>query len=340
MAGPLDGDTDESDTIAHTLQDSDYASGIDLLKLAQAGNRVDRVQNSPILPFRTSSLPSLPYQNWLRDSSSKKHPSPQGTTSNKKPRKTQYWDNSQQRSTMDSFSSLPKSPASQTQEQEVCQLPSNSIQKPQPQPQEDIYTNLHFEVESSTLSTVTCDDPEKTEEEAPKSGLYTISEQEIDALPYNLGLIYRENLRMDAEARQREKDKATEKARIEAEKKANEMRWPGDTSAYPADSFVFTNPVGSALRAKAVHIGTPKSHPPTARVSVYAIRQDDRDNIEFRMARDGSSLEEIRQGPLFDYDQIRHNDYFKGMEQSQADIWVRQLTAQVPGINDCIVKWK
>lgn len=248
---------------------------------------------------------------------------------------------------MNSSSDLPTQGAMSFQGQGASQSSLNPIKQPQPQPQpqDSAYTESRFEVANSTQSTSTLNNfGEIGGESKPVSGSHILTESEIPSLPYGLGLIYAETCRLRAESKRREEEmeaeKAAEKARLAAAKKANEFRWPGDTSAYPAESFVFLNPPGSKLRAKAVHIGTPKSQPLASRVSVYAVRQEGSADIEFRMARDGSTPEEIRQGHSVDYKQIRLNDFFKGMKQNQADLWARQLLAQVPGINDSIVKWK
>ncbi|KAF3067430.1 hypothetical protein GL218_08587 [Daldinia childiae] len=242
---------------------------------------------------------------------------------------------------MDSYSDLPIQEIMSLQEKEASQSSLCPVKKPQPNPQDCAYTELRFEVDNSAQPTNT---PSNSEEinggYKSVSGSPNLTESEIASLPYGLGLIYAETCRLEAESKRHEEEMEAEKARLAAVKKATEFRWPGDTSAYPAESFVFLNPPGSKLRAKAIHIGTPKNQPLASRISVYAVRQEGSADIEFRTAQDGSTPEEIRQGPLFDYKHIRLNDFFKGMKQNQADLWARQLLAQVPGINDAIVRWK
>ncbi|KAI0836935.1 hypothetical protein F5Y06DRAFT_272615 [Hypoxylon sp. FL0890] len=159
-------------------------------------------------------------------------------------------------------------------------------------------------------------------------------------LPYSLGLIEAENRRMSAEAKRAEDERARQLARterMEAELKAN-FRWPGDTSSYPAqvmEDFAMPN---SEFRAKAIHVGTAISeNSPFA--GVYAVRRQCNPNIEYRMARDSSPLEDIGQGPLVEFQNIRLNQYFQNMSESQIELWVRHLLATVPGTNNTVMKW-
>ncbi|KAI0122408.1 hypothetical protein F4814DRAFT_408646 [Daldinia grandis] len=244
---------------------------------------------------------------------------------------------------MDSSSSLSTEGTLLFQEQEESQLSFNPNEDPMPQsqPQDSAYTELRFEVDGCTQSASEPNDVKQTSEEnKSESDPHALTEAEIASLPHGMALIYAETYRLDAESRRRKEEMEAEKARAAAARKANEIKWPGDTSEFPAESFVFFNPPGSHLRAQAIHIGTPKSHPLMARTSVYAVRQAGSADIEFRIARDGSTPEQIRQGPLTEYKRTRFNDFFKGMKEGQADLWARQLLAQVPGINDAIVKWK
>ncbi|KAI1653454.1 hypothetical protein F4813DRAFT_393637 [Daldinia decipiens] len=346
MADSSDGKTRKDGMVALALHHSDDASSIDLLKHDEIDNPTDQAGTSTTQPFRVPALPSLGHPSLLQHPSSRKREHSRVDTLLKAPqKKPRHWKSRQPGSIMDSSSGLPTQDTQPSQGQEASQSPSDSIRKLQPQPDNSTYTELCFEVDSSTQSTSTSNDFEETGgENKPASGSHMLTESEVASLPYGLGLIYAETCRLKAESKRRkeemEAEQAAEKARLAAVKKANEFRWPGDTSAYTAESFVFLNPPGSELRAKAIHIGIPKSQPLTSRVSAYAVRQEGSADIEFRMARDGSTPEEIRQGPLVDYKQIRLNDFFKGMKQNQADLWARQLLAQVPGINDAIVKWK
>ncbi|KAG4224410.1 hypothetical protein PC116_g27135 [Phytophthora cactorum] len=242
---------------------------------------------------------------------------------------------------MDSSSGLPGQQTPPSQGEAAGQPSSNPIDEPQTQRQESAYTELRFEVDISTQSTDTSDNlRDSTEQNASPSHPRVHSGEEMEAMPDGFLQLYNEVKRLDAEKKQREKDKISEEERIAEEKKAKEMEWPGDTSAYPAESLVFMNPPGSHLRAQAVHVGIPKGYPATMRISAFAVRQAGSADIEFRVARDGSSPAEIRQGATVDYKYIQLNTFFKGMKQSQADLWARQLLAQVPGLNDALVKWK
>ncbi|KAI0849448.1 hypothetical protein F5Y00DRAFT_269430 [Daldinia vernicosa] len=345
MTNSSDGKIQEDGMVALAPHHSDDASSIDLLKLAQTDNPIGQAGTSSTLPITAPALPSLGYPSMSQHpSSGKRGPSPVDTLEGPQ-KKSRRWRSNQPGSIMDSSSGLPTQEALLLQEQGASQPPLNPIKQSKSQPQDSAYTEMCFEVDNSTRSISTANDfKEISGENKSVSDSGILTETEVASLPYGLGSIYAETCRLKAEAERREKEmeaeKAAEKARLAAAKKANEFRWPGDTSAYPAEASVFVNPPGSRLRAKAVHIGTPKSHPLTSRVSVYAVRQEGSADIEFRMARDGSTPEEIRQGPSVDYKQIRLNNFFKGMKQSQADLWARQLLSQVPGINDAIVKWK
>ncbi|KAI1412842.1 hypothetical protein F5Y13DRAFT_190049 [Hypoxylon sp. FL1857] len=159
-------------------------------------------------------------------------------------------------------------------------------------------------------------------------------------LPYSLEQVYTENRRMSAEAKRAEDEKARKIAQakhIEAEMKAN-YRWPGDTSTYPAqvmEDFAVPN---SELRAKAIHVGTPISEN-SPFIGVYAVRRMFSQKAEFRMAQDSSSPEEISQGNLVEFKNIRLNQYFQNMSESQIELWARHLLATVPGTNNTLMKW-
>ncbi|OTA66071.1 hypothetical protein K449DRAFT_431540 [Hypoxylon sp. EC38] len=159
-------------------------------------------------------------------------------------------------------------------------------------------------------------------------------------LPYNLDEIYAENRRMSAEAKRAEAVKIGQEAeskRIEAEMKAN-SRWPGDTSSYPAQATEDIAVPNSELRAKAIHIGTPATES-SPFVGVYAVRHPFNPNTEFRVARDSSSPEEIGRGSLVEFQNIRLNEYFHNMSESQVELWTRHLLASVPGKNNTVMKW-
>ncbi|KAI0114631.1 hypothetical protein F4776DRAFT_666777 [Hypoxylon sp. NC0597] len=159
-------------------------------------------------------------------------------------------------------------------------------------------------------------------------------------LPYGLDQIYAENRRISAEAKRAEDEKtrqAAESRRIEAEIKAA-SRWPGDTSSYPAQATEDIAVPNSELRAKAIHVGTPVTEN-SPLIGVYAIRPPFSPKIEFRMAQDSSPPEEIFRGHLVEFQNIRLNQYFQNMNESQAELWIRHLLASVPGKNNTLMKW-
>ncbi|KAI1478672.1 hypothetical protein F4774DRAFT_426407 [Daldinia eschscholtzii] len=323
-------------------RDSDDGQFIDLFELAKPEYRIERVvasrsHASPTPPLSSSHHPGL-----SEHSNSRKRNPPPVNTLNGPQKKPRVSKSRQPSSTMDSSSGLPGQQTPPSQGEAAGQLFSNPIDEPQTERQESAYTELRFEVDISTQPTDTSDNNFRnfTEQDASPSHPRTLSGEETEAMPDGFQQLYNEVKRLDAEKKQREKDKISEEERIAEEKKANEMEWPGDTSAYPAESLVFMSPPGSHLRAQAVHVGIPKGYPATARISAFAVRQVGSADIEFRVARDGSSPAEIRQGATVDYKYIQLNTFFKGMKQNQADLWARQLLAQVPGLNDALVKWK
>ncbi|KAI1468223.1 uncharacterized protein F4812DRAFT_458655 [Daldinia caldariorum] len=360
MADSLDGKAQTKKMKALNQRDTeDELPFIDLFDLAKPEYRLDRVQGPepfprPVPSSRSSSDPSLSQHPYSR----KRDISPVATS--KGPRKKSRVSKGHQSiSTMDSSSDLPGQPTPPSQGEAVCQPSSNLTEESHFQPQESKYTNLRFELDMPIRSIKPNDNVEGRSEQSTSTSHspLQLSKKEFAALPDDFKKLYAETHKTDANSKKREKEKnaekknakkkkitqkgnVAEKESVEQEKEAGQLLWPGDTSAYPAESFVFQNPAGSHLRAQAVHIGLTKTYPLTARISVFAVRQEGSADIEFRIARDGSTPAEIRQGPPIKYDHIRHNDFFAGMKQAQAELWARQLLAQVPGINDAIVKWK
>ncbi|KAI1136456.1 hypothetical protein F5Y05DRAFT_420190 [Hypoxylon sp. FL0543] len=160
-------------------------------------------------------------------------------------------------------------------------------------------------------------------------------------LPYGLDLIEAENRRMSAEAKRAEREEAEREAeikRMEAELK-EDFRWPGDTSAFPAQVTEDLDVPNSKLRAKAIHVGNPLGGK-SPFIGVYAIKRRLNPTIEFRMARDGSALEDIDRSPLIEFRNIRLNEYFQNMSESQVELWVRHLLATVPGTNNTVMRWR
>lgn len=178
--------------------------------------------------------------------------------------------------------------------------------------------------------------------------------QPTPRLPDGLDSIYEECRRLSREEQERvaaeEAEKEQEKAeqeRLAAEREANRFDWSeGDMTAYPAECVEEVELPRSEYRARAIHIGTPLRSGFSdyggslrGRLSVYAVRRSHSGVVEFRVAPDGSSPARIRKGPPTAYKHVRLNALFHGMPEAQAERWVRQLLATVPGQNDTIMKW-
>ncbi|KAI1397668.1 hypothetical protein F4819DRAFT_503189 [Hypoxylon fuscum] len=171
----------------------------------------------------------------------------------------------------------------------------------------------------------------------------------IPLLPYGLHLVDAENRRMSAEQKRlyseleaQEKRVEAEKKRLEAEHRAEESYWPaGDTSAYPAEAVEEIQLPNSEYRVKAIHVGTPRDKSlQRAHYSVYGLKPHHSYDVQFRIARNGSSPEEVCQRPEIGFEHIQPNALFEGMPRIQVERWIRQLLAMVPGQNDTIMKWK
>ncbi|KAI1763485.1 hypothetical protein GGR53DRAFT_364561 [Hypoxylon sp. FL1150] len=131
-----------------------------------------------------------------------------------------------------------------------------------------------------------------------------------------------------------------EERRLAAEAEANAKRyqWPGDSIGYPAESTADLELPNCQFRAKAVHVGWPAgSTSPSP--SVFAVRLPYTSDVEFHVARDGSSPEQITAGAQIGFEHIRLNHLFDKMDEDKVAGWILQLLGMVPGQNDCIMKW-
>ncbi|XXH01340.1 hypothetical protein Hte_007698 [Hypoxylon texense] len=176
-------------------------------------------------------------------------------------------------------------------------------------------------------------------------------------LPDGFSSIVQERRRLSHEEKQRaaaeEAKQAREKARQErlaAQQELGRFQWPpNDSTEYPAESVEEVILPRSEYRARAIHMGTPRrdhvgstgtgTGATRGWLGVYAVRPPHSATIEFRVARDGSSPAAIRRGQLTTWKHIRLNMLFEGMTEAQAERWVRQMLAMVPGQNDSIMKW-
>ncbi|KAI1340720.1 hypothetical protein F5Y15DRAFT_415032 [Xylariaceae sp. FL0016] len=116
----------------------------------------------------------------------------------------------------------------------------------------------------------------------------------------------------------------------------------GNRAEYPAECSEGIWLPGCEYRAKAIHVGHLLSRGGYRNpVGVYAVRSLHDRSIEFRMARDGSSVSEILDGQRVQhFNCIQLNWPFAGMSEGQVQCWARLLTAMVPGINDSIMIWE
>ncbi|KAH9904504.1 hypothetical protein F4778DRAFT_732707 [Xylariomycetidae sp. FL2044] len=178
-----------------------------------------------------------------------------------------------------------------------------------------------------------------------------------------------EMTRMDTEGQVRE---AAERQEDRRPCEEDQFRWPGDTSAFPAEAFEEDNSLPlCAYRPKVIHVGTPVDgwwdlcsmpahegaerrqrridyYRTKLRVSVYAMRcpaagagAGAEGAIEFRMYEDGKDPAEIlARGAPWPLRYTRLNPYFEGMGFEKVDLWVRHMLASVPGRDDCLMKWE
>ncbi|KAI0592747.1 hypothetical protein F4775DRAFT_597907 [Biscogniauxia sp. FL1348] len=135
---------------------------------------------------------------------------------------------------------------------------------------------------------------------------------------------------------------AEEKSRsVEAKRDKIEFRWPGDIADYPAEAYEELQLPGCEYRAKTVHVGRAKKRfDDIQSINVYAIRPAGAKDIEYRLAKSVWSPQEIiDKGFPIGFHDIIPSIFFEGMNQTQVELWVRQLLAQIPGQNDTVMKW-
>ncbi|KAI1633071.1 hypothetical protein F4809DRAFT_644813 [Biscogniauxia mediterranea] len=127
----------------------------------------------------------------------------------------------------------------------------------------------------------------------------------------------------------------------EEERGKDEFRWPGDITDYPAEACEELQLPGCEYRAKTIHVGRPKKRfENNQSINVYAIRPAGAKDVEYRLAEGVWSPQEIiDKGSPIRFDDISPSVFFRGMNQAQVELWVRQLLAQVPGQNDTVMKW-
>ncbi|KAI2616832.1 hypothetical protein GGR54DRAFT_649237 [Hypoxylon sp. NC1633] len=116
-----------------------------------------------------------------------------------------------------------------------------------------------------------------------------------------------------------------------------DMRWPGDRTLHMAESFEELELPGCEYRASAVHVGTPSYN---LRQSVFAVRTPKKCELQYRIAKDGSTIAQIWEGPSIWFGGIILNTFFEGMSERQAGRWIYQLLAQIPGRDDALMRWK
>ncbi|KAI1385427.1 uncharacterized protein F4822DRAFT_445374 [Hypoxylon trugodes] len=208
--------------------------------------------------------------------------------------------------------------------------PSTNPPTPQATTQTPSTSRLKLEAAGPAETHVPIKQEEEVKERAPRR-------------PYGLDQLEAAVLRLEAEEKQRKAEEAAKKeeeVRIEAERKENGFRWPGDTSDFPAEALADYKIPGCELRAKAVCIGHPRDPELSRlRVSVFAMRPEGSRDVLFKIAKDGSSIDEIHQGYPIKWEDVRVHAYFQGMSEFVADHWIRHLLAMVPGVNDSIMKW-
>ncbi|KAI2631447.1 hypothetical protein GGS26DRAFT_95484 [Hypomontagnella submonticulosa] len=156
-------------------------------------------------------------------------------------------------------------------------------------------------------------------------------------LPFGLDQLQAATQRLDAEAKQRE-ELEKKLADTAANSQRQDFLWPGDTSAYPAEVFADVDFPESEFRARTIHMGNPKNDARPA-TGVYAVQKTLGGRIEYRIARDGCPVDWVDKAPEVQYGEISLNVFFAGMRQAQAEIWIRQMLATVPGRDDTLVKW-
>ncbi|KAI8626237.1 hypothetical protein F5Y19DRAFT_230272 [Xylariaceae sp. FL1651] len=125
------------------------------------------------------------------------------------------------------------------------------------------------------------------------------------------------------------------------------IEWPGDPSRYPAECYEDLRLPGCEYRPQAICVGTLRHEwyqdqdqgQLNGSLVVYAVRPDENDVIEFRLAQPGSSLAEVRQNKGVQFRDIKLNGHFVGMDEEQVTRWTRFLLAAVPGTNDSMMMW-